>query len=278
MKDDVIPIPIRSPNPVPPRAHTDAGEAVAALRSLYAEATGFLRDRFREAIAGGTPDARYRAYYPEVRITTTRYGRADSRLSFGHVAEPGRYAATITRPDLFASYLAQQIELLVASHEVPVVVGWSTTPMPIHFAVLGDPELAVPQDGILPFLMRDVFDVPDLGTTNDDIVNGLGFTYEDGTRPLAPFTAPAGRLQPRPPRALHRDRRGPLPEPRPVHELPVLRRRVRGLRARRAARPVVGLRRARRADGPDGDAVRPRRGHHRAREDAANADLPPQAR
>ena len=39
------------------------------------------------------------------------------------------------------------------------------------------------------FPLRDVFDVPDLSNTNDDIVNGLGFQHEDGSVPLAPFTA-----------------------------------------------------------------------------------------
>jgi AMP nucleosidase len=37
--------------------------------------------------------------------------------------------------------------------------------------------------------MRDIFDVPDLSTTNDDIANGVGFAFEDGAKPLAPFTA-----------------------------------------------------------------------------------------
>jgi AMP nucleosidase len=34
-----------------------------------------------------------------------------------------------------------------------------------------------------------VFDVPDLATTNDDIVNGVRTEYPDGSRPLGPFTA-----------------------------------------------------------------------------------------
>jgi AMP nucleosidase len=34
-----------------------------------------------------------------------------------------------------------------------------------------------------------VFDVPDLATTNDDIVNGTLTRYPDGSAPLAPFTA-----------------------------------------------------------------------------------------
>jgi hypothetical protein len=43
------------------------------------------------------------------------------------------------------------------------------------------------RDGSFP--LRDVFDVPDLQSTHDDIVNGFGFTYEDGSGALAPFTA-----------------------------------------------------------------------------------------
>jgi AMP nucleosidase len=41
----------------------------------------------------------------------------------------------------------------------------------------------------MPFPLRDVFDVPDLSNTHDDIVNGLGYRHEDGSEPLAPFTA-----------------------------------------------------------------------------------------
>lgn len=178
-----------TPQAVAAQEYTDAAKAVAALQNLYETATAFLKQAFNTATEGGAPECRYRAYYPEVRLTTRSYGHADSRLSFGHVAEPGIYATTITRPDLFANYLTQQIGLLIKNHDVGVWVGWSDTPIPIHFAVLNDSALSVPQDGVLPFLMRDVFDVPDLSTTNDDIVNGVGFTYEDGARPLAPFTA-----------------------------------------------------------------------------------------
>ena len=181
--------PICSPDDREHRDFTDAAAAVAELKRLYAQATGFLRDGFASAIEGGMPDCRFRAFYPEVRVTTTTFARTDSRLSFGHVPEPGRYAATITRPDLFENYLTQQIGLLIRAHDVPVQVGWSLTPIPIHFAVMSDASLTVPQDGVLPFLMRDVFDVPDLNTTNDAIVNGTGFTYGAGARPLAPFTA-----------------------------------------------------------------------------------------
>ncbi|KAJ57124.1 AMP nucleosidase [Actibacterium mucosum KCTC 23349] len=167
----------------------DAAAAVDRLKELFTAATTFLRTHFEATLSGTPAQARYRAYYPEIRITTTTFAQVDSRLSFGHVAEPGTYAATITRPDLFENYLRQQIELLVTNHDVPVSIGPSTTPMPVHFAVVGDHELNVPQEGVLDFPLRDIFDVPDLSTTNDDIVNGTGFMFDDGAASLAPFTA-----------------------------------------------------------------------------------------
>jgi AMP nucleosidase len=122
-------------------------------------------------------------------MTTTSYAAADSRLSFGHVAVPGTYSTTVTRPDLFANYLKQQIDLLIRNHGVPVVIGASGTPMPVHFAVANEANVTVPHEGVMQFTLRDVFDVPDLATTHDDIVNGYGFHYPDGSSPLAPFTA-----------------------------------------------------------------------------------------
>ncbi|MEZ5674200.1 AMP nucleosidase [Thalassovita litoralis] len=179
---------IETPDLPAPEAFTDAKAAVDRLEALYNGAVAFLSDRFNAAMAAGDADARYRAYYPEVRITTTSFAKVDSRLSFGHVAEPGTYATTVTRPDLFRYYLEQQIGLLIHNHGVPVIVGVSDTPMPVHFAMANE-AATVPQEGAASFTLRDVFDVPDLTTTNDDIVNGTYQVPADGTRPLAPFTA-----------------------------------------------------------------------------------------
>lgn len=181
--------PILTPPDAPAEPFTDAEAAVARLEALYAQATHFLFDRFKETVAGHPPAARVRAFYPEVRITTKTHATADSRLSFGHVAVPGTYAATITRPDLFRNYLIQQLDLLIRNHGVPVIVGPSATPIPIHFAVASNPSVSVPQEGVLSFPLRDIFDVPDLATTNDDIVNGIARPNPDGSGHLAPFTA-----------------------------------------------------------------------------------------
>ena len=168
---------------------SDASAAVDYLQELYDATVRFLSDSFAEALAGDPPTKRYRGFYPEIRMTTTTYSQVDSRLAFGHVTAPGTYSATITRPDLFRNYLQQQLELLMRNHGVSVEIGLSDTPMPVHFAVSARPDLSIPSDGSLNFILRDIFDVPDLDTTNDHIVNGLDLTHPDGSEPLAPFTA-----------------------------------------------------------------------------------------
>lgn len=180
---------VLTPDQPAAQAFTDAPAAVARLEELYAQAVEFLSAHFSATVTGQKPDTRIRAFYPEIRLTVTSHAKTDSRLSFGHVAGPGTYATTITRPDLFRSYLTQQISLLMHNHGVSVQIGPSETPIPVHFAVAGNPNVSVPQEGVLEFSLRDVFDVPDLATTNDDIVNGTRTHNPDGSAPLAPFTA-----------------------------------------------------------------------------------------
>ena len=181
--------PILTPEISQAEEFTSAEAAVARLIALYDAATDFLAGHFSDAVAKGRPAARYRAFYPEIRFTTTSFAKADSRLSFGHVTQPGTYSTTVTRPDLFRNYLEQQIELMMQSHGVPVTISASETPIPVHFAVAQRQSLVIPQEGVLEFSLRDVFDVPDLAITNDDIVNGQRLTHPDGSLPLAPFTA-----------------------------------------------------------------------------------------
>ncbi len=177
-----------TPAPVDPKAFTDPAAAVDRLTELYTQAIEFLRLEFTNAMTMETPTTRIRAFYPEVRFTTSSYAQVDTRLSFGHVSGPGNYATTITRPDLFRNYLIQQIGLLIENHSQPVTIGFSDTPIPVHFAMTSEEGMNVPQEGAANFTLRDIFDVPDLSTTNDDIVNGTYVSPND-VDPLAPFTA-----------------------------------------------------------------------------------------
>ncbi|HSF91046.1 MAG TPA: AMP nucleosidase, partial [Paracoccaceae bacterium] len=182
-------MPILTPPTLASAQFSDAKAAVAALQAAYDTATEFLRSNFKDVMRGKPPAGRYRAFYPQLQITTSSYAKVDSRLSFGHVAEPGVYRANITRPDLFAGYLEQQIGLLLENHRVPIEVGISDTAIPLHFAMAEGAHIEGAIEDHLDKPLRDVFDVPDLNTTDDHIVNGTLKLTADAPRPLAPFTA-----------------------------------------------------------------------------------------
>lgn len=172
-----------------PQDYTDAKLAVKAVKKLYDQATEFLQDNITRVMNGGPVEGHYRAYYPQISIVTRSFAKIDTRLSFGHVAEPGKYCTTLTRPHLFESYLEQQIGLLMKNHGVPIRVEISKTPIPLHFAMGEGAHIEGSIEDRLQRPLRDVFDVPDLEITNDLIANGTDTPAADGTRALAPFTA-----------------------------------------------------------------------------------------
>jgi len=182
-------LPIASPEIPAADVFTDADQAVARLQEIYELGTEFLRRKFDDATNGGAADNRYRAYYPEIRLTTTSHARVDSRLAYGYVAGPGDYFTTVTRPELFSSYLKTQLQLLLENHQAPVTIGLSKTPIPLHFAFLEGTHLSGSMESQLKRPLRDLFDVPDLSSTDDAIVNGYVENDDSAEKPLAPFTA-----------------------------------------------------------------------------------------
>jgi AMP nucleosidase len=180
---------ISTPPAGTPKLFSNADEAVAELKRLYARNTQFLRDAFESVAKGTAPVGRFRAFYPEIRLTTTSYAQVDSRIAFGHVSSPGDYSTTITSPDLFSKYLTDQIQHLLRNHGVPVTVCESTTPIPLHFAFLEGTHVDQSVAEAFSRPLRDLFDVPDLSGTDDRIVNGTLEDLPGVPLPLAPFTA-----------------------------------------------------------------------------------------
>ncbi|TIN05304.1 MAG: AMP nucleosidase, partial [Mesorhizobium sp.] len=84
------------PEPFGRQIFNDAAKAVAALQALYDRNTKFLRDSFTALAAGGDNNKRYRAFYPEVGVTTTSFTQIDSRQAYGHMPTPGHFSTTIT--------------------------------------------------------------------------------------------------------------------------------------------------------------------------------------
>jgi AMP nucleosidase len=179
------------PDLMPYVRFSDARTATARLVEIYARNTAFIRAAFADYAQGKfTPGQRVRAYYPAIRIKVQTYKEVDSRLSYGHVDEPGTYMTTITQPELYFDYLQEQIGLLIKNHGVSVEIGESDMPIPLHFSFTGGQYVEGIYSESLGDSLRDHFDVPDLAVTDDSIVNGTWQGRHGEPRPLAPFTAP----------------------------------------------------------------------------------------
>ncbi|HOL36262.1 MAG TPA: AMP nucleosidase, partial [Rubrivivax sp.] len=94
-----------------------------------------------------------------------------------------------TRPDLFGDYYLEQFRLLLANHGVPLEIGTSTQPIPVHFSLAADDYLEGSLDAERRLRMRDLFDLPDLTTMDDGIANGTHEPAPGAPQPLALFTA-----------------------------------------------------------------------------------------
>jgi AMP nucleosidase len=181
-----------APKHIPTEAFTDAKAAVARLEEIYERNSAFLRERFEAFANGEAFAARVRATYPFVRVTISSHARLDSRLSYGFVAKPGVHETSVTRPDLFRGYLTEQIGLLIENHGVPVEVGESIEPIPVHFAYRRDINVEAVLSGERATIdqpLRDVFDTPDLAAMDDSIANGTLQLPPGSPEPLALFRA-----------------------------------------------------------------------------------------
>jgi AMP nucleosidase len=184
---------IQSPPSIATESFSDAGLAVARLEEIYERNTKFLRDRFEAYVNGEAITTRVRAFYPFVRVTTATHARLDSRLAYGFVARPGVHETSVTRPDLFRTYLTEQIGLLIQNHGVPVEIGESGEPIPVHFAYRRDinieAAITTSENFAVAGSLRDAFDVPDLATMDDAIADGTFELQPGAPEPLSLFRA-----------------------------------------------------------------------------------------
>jgi AMP nucleosidase len=172
------------------KTFTNAQLAVMHMKELYEANTAFLREHFQAMAAGKGTGERVSACYPYAAITTAKPTQIDTRLAFGFVPEPGRYSTTLTRPDLFEAYYTEQFSQLLKNHAVPIEIGVSDVPIPIHFAFHDGMHVESKLDPARIAVMRANFDLPKLSVMDDSIANGTCVPPEGDDLPLALFTAP----------------------------------------------------------------------------------------
>ena len=76
--------------------------------------------------------------------------------------------------------------MLTRNHGLGITVSESATPIPLHFAFGESAYVEASAANAIDIPLRDLFDAPDLTTTDDEIANG---SYEPGPgepSPLAP--------------------------------------------------------------------------------------------
>ena len=166
-------LPLISPPQAPDAVYSDAEAAVADLKARYAAATGFLRERFAALMKG----KRAGGALPGVLSAGQR---DDLELRQGQLA-------AVVRARHRARALRDDDHPAGALRRLPDPAARAADPEPRHAGPgrhLGHADPAALRDGARTRMsrarsstrctgrLRDLFDVPDLNTTDDHIVNG----------------------------------------------------------------------------------------------------------
>jgi AMP nucleosidase len=172
-------------------AETEAVVIVDRLSDEYNASVEALRGALKTFLADGAPpDPKLRAagafVYPELRLTWPA-GQPYPRLSraYARISQPGSYAATVTRPDLYRDYLIEQIALLMRDFGVEVFVGRSTQEIPFPYVLDGSVDLAMADIGSAEIARH--FPTTELAYIGDEIADGFWDAGLNETRPLALF-------------------------------------------------------------------------------------------
>ncbi|MET0361460.1 MAG: AMP nucleosidase, partial [Sphingobium sp.] len=166
--------------------------ATEQLGTLYQASVAALTAALETYARGEMPDgpADWSAFcYPEIVIAHAGGQELQrTRRSFARLSRPGRYVTSVTRPDIFGRYLAEQIDLLIADYGVTVEVRAGRKAIPYPYVLDGlDIRLL---DGLTQAELSRHFPVADLAQIGDEIADGTFLAVEEDGRPLALFDGP----------------------------------------------------------------------------------------
>ncbi|MEO6091906.1 MAG: AMP nucleosidase [Novosphingobium sp.] len=164
---------------------------IAEIVRIYDAATACLKAdvvAFSEHRAQPPPERRRDGSwcYPELRV---RFGgrerNADITRAFGRLSDAGTYACTITRPRLFADYLAEQLALLIDDYEIEIEVAPSRQEIPFPYVLDGGAEIGATTSAELACH----FPTTELAQIGDELADGVSFATPGEPLPLALFDA-----------------------------------------------------------------------------------------
>jgi len=167
---------------------------VEQLCAIFDESVGNLRESLKLYLdRGELPDPKERAggrfAYPELRIdyhpSAPRPATTPLR-AFARLNEPGCYASSIARPDLFRDYLAVQLQHLIDDYGVEISVGRSSSEIPYPYVI---DESGIEIGNVSTSELSRWFPSNELVHIGDEVADGMRPLSPD-CRPLALFDAP----------------------------------------------------------------------------------------
>jgi len=158
-------------------------EYESSVKRLQTALAAYLKDKT-------APSADQRANndfcYPELVITYAGKTRASkSNLAFGKLEKVGTFRTTFTKPDLFAEYIGEQLDLLVEQYELHISVGRSSQEIPFPYVMDGSADLEL--GTISPNELARYFPTTELADIGDEIADGLLRVRGNSSSPLALF-------------------------------------------------------------------------------------------
>ena len=164
-------------------------KTIAELVRVYETAVATLRQDIAAYAADGTlppPDRRTtNAWcYPELRVHYAGVEtRPDLARAFGRLAHSGTFTTTVTRPALFADYLAEQLNLLADDYAIELEVGRSAQEIPFPYVIDASSGLG----SIRPNELARYFPATELAAIGDELADGIEVDGMEDSIPLALF-------------------------------------------------------------------------------------------
>ena len=121
--------------------------------------------------------------YPKIVVDVHEWHPVDRTLPYGYVESPGRYSATVTKPEMMRDYLTEQLTLLTDNYPCTIYVGSSDIKIPPEYIPgLGDvSEARRAGDG------AQAIPRPTLDDVHDAIVDGEWEAFHGDEFPLMHF-------------------------------------------------------------------------------------------
>jgi len=182
-----------SPLPEAMKRQFNAHAVVDQLAAIYDESVANLRQalsRYIEDRAPPDPKARNKGAfaYPELRLDYAgKVTAAAPSRAFARLNQPGAYATSVARPELFRDYLVDQLEHLNRDYDVTISVGRSASEIPYAY-VIENSGIEVGDIGTAE--LSRFFPSNELIHLGDEIADGVWEQDPGEPRPLALFDGP----------------------------------------------------------------------------------------